>query len=141
MPRETLTALAERALAAEANWMYQFLDPEGGAEDDRLKAIRDALVSALLARLAEAEEALQFIRDNKHCDYQENCRDSYGKGVTDGHRYCSTVARAALAGLPNPYTAPDFKKAMDAVYESKNFMDARRADGGARARAVLGEGE
>lgn len=40
--------------------------------------------------------ALVEIRDNKHCVYANNSFDSYGTGVTDGHRFCSHIARQAI---------------------------------------------
>ena len=49
----------------------------------------------LLGRIAELEAALLEIRDLPYCDYTANA-NSYGLGVADGHRLCSSIARKAL---------------------------------------------
>ena len=63
------------------------------------------IVRKLAAEDRTLRDALAFIRDSKHCAYEANGADRYGTGVTDGHRYCANVARAALDGEPNPYDA------------------------------------
>lgn len=51
---------------------------------------------ALLAERERLREALEEIRDSKFCSYENTSADSYGTGVTDGHRFCANIARAAL---------------------------------------------
>lgn len=47
-------------------------------------------------------EALTQIAHSKFCNYENSPADSYGTGVTDGHRYCANIARAALSPAPSP---------------------------------------
>ena len=46
--------------------------------------------------IARMREALEAISSSKFCSYEETSQDSYGTGVTDGHRYCALVARRGL---------------------------------------------
>ena len=41
-------------------------------------------------------EALREISESKFCSYENTGSGSYGIGVTDGHRYCSSIAKKAL---------------------------------------------
>lgn len=50
----------------------------------------------LLAERDRLREALKEIRDSKFTAYENTSGDSYGIGVTDGHRFCANIARAAL---------------------------------------------
>jgi hypothetical protein len=64
--------------------------------------LRDALEAAA-DRERRMREALERIRDHWANQYDhprkesEMYRGSYGIGVTDGHRACAAIARAALA--------------------------------------------
>ena len=63
------------------------------------KSLPDEAADALKAadkRIAEYKTALEEIRDSKYCMYENNGAGQYGIGVTDGHRYCSNIAREAL---------------------------------------------
>lgn len=55
----------------------------------------------LLERVRELEAALTEIATSRFCDYEMTKSDiyegGYGIGVTDGHRYCANIAKAALA--------------------------------------------
>lgn len=44
---------------------------------------------------------LDEIADSPHCLYERNEQSSYGIGVTDGHRYCSTIAKRSLGRKVN----------------------------------------
>jgi len=46
--------------------------------------------------LTRYHNALQEIAHNEHAIYERNENSSYGKGVTDGHRYCAVIAKQAL---------------------------------------------
>lgn len=45
----------------------------------------------------ELLEALEEIANSKYQCYDENEANQYGIGVTDGHRFCGDIARAAIA--------------------------------------------
>ena len=49
------------------------------------------------AKIEVMESALLSIRDSPHCVYKN--ANEYAIGVTDGHRHCANVARAAIDGL------------------------------------------
>jgi len=50
-----------------------------------------------LARdIERLEGALLEIRDSKFCNYENTGSGQYGIGVTDGHRFCSNIAKEAL---------------------------------------------
>ena len=51
-------------------------------------------VHVLKAEVERLRNALTAIRDSEHCQYGR--ADPYSIGVTDGHRLCSSMARAAL---------------------------------------------
>lgn len=55
----------------------------------------------LLERVMELEAALTEIAESRFCNYDATKSDiyegGYGIGVTDGHRYCANIAKAALA--------------------------------------------
>jgi len=54
-------------------------------------------IDRLRAENQRLREALIVIRDCKYCQYYSIWDGGiYGHGVTDGHRYCSKVARKAL---------------------------------------------
>ena len=40
--------------------------------------------------------ALRSIAESVHCKYEANDQTPYGKGVTDGHRFCAELARKCL---------------------------------------------
>lgn len=44
---------------------------------------------------------LAAIADSPHCSYENNEQSSYGVGVTDGHRYCATIAKKSLGRKQN----------------------------------------
>jgi hypothetical protein len=50
------------------------------------------------AEVARLRAALVEIKTSKFCNYENTSPDSYGTGVTDGHRYCSNIAAKALEG-------------------------------------------
>lgn len=56
--------------------------------------------------LSRYERALRLIANNKHCMYYNNEASDYGKGVTDGHRYCAQIARDELGPCGNPPEEP-----------------------------------
>lgn len=63
--------------------------------EQNLIDLRDAC-SKLIA-IADAYRAgLEEIAKSKYCSYAENGPALYGIGVTDGHRYCATLARRAI---------------------------------------------
>lgn len=46
------------------------------------------------------KDALRDIATSKYCMYgHTESGNSYGIGVTDGHRYCAEIARKALDGV------------------------------------------
>ena len=61
-----------------------------------------AVMDHLDARERRLREALEVIRDSRFCNYENSGAGSYGIGVTDGHRFCANIARAALSEV-----APD----------------------------------
>jgi len=54
------------------------------------------LIESQATEIERLKGALVDIRDSKHCQYEENGVGGYGIGVTDGHRFCANIARAAL---------------------------------------------
>lgn len=63
-----------------------------------------AIVRESRKRIAELEAALTEIRDHIGCSLEKlrtlapnKYSGDYGIGVEDGHRFCSSIARAALA--------------------------------------------
>ena len=85
------------------------IDARDAAKDARIAELEEDIIriervsDGRADRVAELEEALKFIAHNKHTAYESNEGGDYGHGITDGHRYCSNVASAALKGEPNPY--------------------------------------
>ena len=55
--------------------------------------------AGLREEIERFREALIQIRDSKHCSYGVNELSIYGTGVTDGHRYCASIARDAIEGI------------------------------------------
>jgi hypothetical protein len=55
----------------------------------------------LLEQRNELRLAINEIANSKFCNYDEtnhgNYAGQYGIGVTDGHRFCASIANAALA--------------------------------------------
>lgn len=45
--------------------------------------------------------ALEEIANSEYTSYENNGSGLYGTGVTDGHRYCADIAKAALLPAPN----------------------------------------
>ena len=75
------------------NWLADWFaaNDSPGEADEAQQDLR-----RIAARIAELEKALREIRDSPYCDYESQPATSYGTGVVDGHRYCSTIARKAL---------------------------------------------
>jgi len=70
-------------------------------------------IPALLAEVERLRVGLRQIAESKYCDYAETSsgiyKGCYGVGVTDGHRYCSNIARKVLGEpfIEDEQEAPD----------------------------------
>jgi hypothetical protein len=58
--------------------------------------VANAAILEAADRLDQYYAALVSIRDSKYCDYENTGGGQYGIGVTDGHRYCSNIAKGAI---------------------------------------------
>ena len=60
-----------------------------------LEATQAQRIRDLETALAASNAALEAIATNPHIEYAINEQSDYGKGVTDGHRFCADIARKA----------------------------------------------
>jgi len=84
---------AEVAIQRLTAWVRDYGDSKPQA------FVGDVSMLLLIAKESQAkievmESALLSIRDSPHCVYKG--ADAYSFGVTDGHRHCANVARAAI---------------------------------------------
>lgn len=59
----------------------------------------DGPLHTLADRCGEMGDALHLIANHPHNSYDANKGDSYGIGVTDGHRCAAEIARTLLSTL------------------------------------------
>ena len=69
---------------------------EHDCKDKHMDEFCSICVGRMEKEIERLRAALEDIAESKFCAYENTGSGQYGIGVTDGHRFCAKLAKAAL---------------------------------------------